>query len=304
MRSQRFITDHLSGGSQRHRQLIDRYEKRLIGSFLFLYLLVLSSSAQRLAILTPENTDRDILYAEELTKRFPRSVKIFDHSLSDAAFRSVALDTPFNMTTSQARAVADVIGCDHFLLVRTGAQRRASLSRPEYYEAFAVLYLVNGRTGELILWRIKSFDGDDQTKADEGLAGSLDSTITELMNRLTDIRRQQSGARSTVPMEELPSEGSPASVGLAPPIPYKRIKPEYTPKAFSYEIRGTVEIEVDIAADGNVLSTRIVRWTGFDLEESVEKAVRTMNWRPAMRSGKPLPMRVLLRYNFTKMDRE
>ena len=40
------------------------------------------------------------------------------------------------------------------------------------------------------------------------------------------------------------------------------------------------------------------------LEESVEKAVRAMNWRPAMRNGSALPMRVLLRYNFTKVEKE
>jgi hypothetical protein len=36
----------------------------------------------------------------------------------------------------------------------------------------------------------------------------------------------------------------------------------------------------------------------------VTDAVRAMNWRPAMRGGKPLPMRVLLRYNFTKVEKE
>jgi len=29
-----------------------------------------------------------------------------------------------------------------------------------------------------------------------------------------------------------------------------------------------------------------------------------MNWRPGERGGKPLPMRVLLRYNFTKIEKE
>ena len=63
-------------------------------------------------------------------------------------------------------------------------------------------------------------------------------------------------------------------------------------------------IEADIGPDGKILATRIARWAGFGLEESVEKAVREMNWRPAMRKGTALPMRVLLRYNFTKKDKE
>ncbi len=303
MRSRRFITDRLRG-SQTHRQLIARIGSLIPGSLLFLSLFVLSSPAQRLAILTPQRTVGDLRYAEQLATRFPLTVKVLDHALSDSAFRSVTLGAAFNMTLADARAVADVIGCDYFLLVRTGTQRRASSSRAEYYEAFASLYLVDGRTGELVLWRLKSFEADDQTKADEVLAGSIDPTIAELASRLAQSRKLWTAIPSTGPIEELPSEGSQAWVGLKPPIPYKRLKPEYTPAAFLYEISGTVEIEVDIGANGSILASRIVRWIGFDLEASVEKAVRSMNWRPAMRNGKTLPMRVLLRYNFTKIDRE
>jgi hypothetical protein len=52
------------------------------------------------------------------------------------------------------------------------------------------------------------------------------------------------------------------------------------------------------------VSSKIVRWAGFGLEEAVERAVRSMNWRPAMRNGKALPMRVLLRYNFRKVEKD
>jgi hypothetical protein len=61
---------------------------------------------------------------------------------------------------------------------------------------------------------------------------------------------------------------------------------------------------VDIDAEGRIAASRIVRWAGFGLDESVEKAVRSMNWRPAMRNGKSLPMRVLLRYNFRKVEKD
>ena len=71
-----------------------------------------------------------------------------------------------------------------------------------------------------------------------------------------------------------------------------------------YGVSGTVDIEADIDETGKISRTSIVRWAGYGLDESVERAVRTMNWRPAMRSGKPLPMRVLLRYNFTKIEKD
>ena len=87
-------------------------------------------------------------------------------------------------------------------------------------------------------------------------------------------------------------------------MPYKRIKPEYTPAAYLYGIAATVDAEVSIDANGDVKRIDITRWAGYGLDESVIAAIRQMNWRPGERGGKPLPMRVLLRYNFTKIDKE
>ena len=269
--------------------------------FLVLTLITLPTYAQRIAILTPENKDRDIEYAARLAERLSGSIKVLDRSLSESAFRSVTIASVFNMTVAEARAAATVIGCDRFLLVRTGSHRRTSLSRTDYYESFAFLYLVDGRTGSLISWIRKSFDADTQVKADAALTDSVDEAARELsagVNVATFV------TAPGTPIEEVPLEGSPAAVNLKFPIPYRRIKPEYTATAFLYDVRATIDVEADIAADGAVLGTRIIRWAGFGLEDSVDAAVRAMNWRPAMRNGKALPMRVLLRYNFTKVDKD
>lgn len=271
--------------------------------FFVLTLITFPTYAQRIAILTPENKDGDIDYAARLTERLSGPIKILDRSLSESAFRSVTIASVFNMTVAEARAAATVMGCDRFLLVRTGSHRRTSLSRSDYYESFAFLYLVEGRTGSLISWSRKSFDADTQVKADAALADSVDVVAEELSTGLSNLNTAKlMSAGSTI--EEVPPEGTLAGVNLKPPIPYKRIKPEYTSTAFLYDVRATIDVEADIAADGAVLATRIVRWAGFGLEESVDAAVRAMNWRPAMRNGKALPMRVLLRYNFTKVDKD
>src|SRR5690606_29886969 len=97
---------------------------------------------------------------------------------------------------------------------------------------------------------------------------------------------------------EPPAEDSPAAKNFRAPVPYKRIRAEYTRQASMYNIEATVDLMVDIDADGNILRTDVVRWAGLGLEESVIETVKRMNWRPAERNGKTLPMRVLLRYNF------
>jgi hypothetical protein len=272
--------------------------------FFVLTLITVPISAQRIAILTPDNNERDIEYAARLAERLAGTIKILDRSLSESAFRSVTIASVFNMTLEEARAAATVMGCDRFLLVRTGGHRRTSFSRSEYYESFAFLYLIDGRTGSLISWIRKSFDADTQVQADAALAGSVDVAAKEISGLLNNLNTAKLATGARTPVEEVPMEGSPAALNLKPPIPYKRIKPEYTSTAFLYDVRATIDVEADISADGSVLATRITRWTGFGLDESVDAAVRAMNWRPAMRNGKALPMRVFLRYNFTKVDKD
>jgi len=264
-------------------------------------ILTIAAHGQRLAILTPDKTPKDIAYTEELATRFPPAVRLIDHDQSDAAFRSVTLDNAFNMTTREARSVASVIGCDAFVVVRSAVLRRSSLSRPSFFEAYAVHYLVDGRSGELLTWRLKTFDGDSEQKSESALIASVGETAREISLRITT---RPSVNDESVQIETVPDEGTPAAANLKTPIPYKRIKPAYTSMAYLYDVKATVDVEVDVAESGAILAIKTVRWAGYGLDESVETAVRTMNWRPAFRDGKPLPMRVLLRYNFTKVDKE
>ena len=259
------------------------------------------TSGQRLAILAPEATTRDIAYADELASQFQSPTKVLDRDQVTAAFRSITIANPFNMTTSEARAVASVVGCDTLLIVRSSSLRRTPLTGSDFIERFAVHYLVDGRTGEMMAWRLQTFQGVTEAKAAAALVASITATAALFSER---IRRAPSASTGGSEIESVPEDGSARSVNLKPPIPYKRIRPEYTQTAYLYDIKATVDIEADIAPDGSVLGTKIVRWAGFGLDESVDSAVRAMNWRPAMRAGRPLPMRVLLRYNFTKVEKE
>jgi hypothetical protein len=40
------------------------------------------------------------------------------------------------------------------------------------------------------------------------------------------------------------------------------------------------------------------------LDEAVARNIEKMNWRPAERNGKFIPLSILLRYNFKKIDPE
>ncbi|HYO92126.1 MAG TPA: energy transducer TonB, partial [Pyrinomonadaceae bacterium] len=80
----------------------------------------------------------------------------------------------------------------------------------------------------------------------------------------------------------------------------RRLRPSYPETARQAEAEATVDVEVDIGADGEVSKVEVVRWAGFGLDEATMSTVRQMHFRPAMRDDEPIPMRVLLRYNFRK----
>jgi outer membrane biosynthesis protein TonB len=59
----------------------------------------------------------------------------------------------------------------------------------------------------------------------------------------------------------------------------------------------------DVGTDGEVHDVQVVRWAGFGLDEVTTATVRQLHFFPALKDGKPVRMRVMLRYNFRKPPR-
>lgn len=255
-------------------------------------------------MLTPEPLAQTETYASQLAYTLSGKFKTIDSAMAHAAFRSVNIESPFNLTATQAKDISEVIGCDYFLLVRTGTLRRGSFAKEEFYDSFVTVFLVEGRTGRLVYWDLKSYEADSPLESERLLFVAGQSIAAATIGQLEIARRNGLPTRSPAKIEEVPEAGSAAAKNFRPPMPYKRIKPEYTRKAYFYDVRATVDVMVDIDQSGAVTAVEIERWAGFGLDESVIDAVRKMNWRPAERNGKALPMRVLLRYNFTKIGKE
>ena len=64
-----------------------------------------------------------------------------------------------------------------------------------------------------------------------------------------------------------------------------------------------MDASVEIDERGEVAGVRVVRWGGFGLDEAVVRTLRQMHFRPATRSGRAVPVRVLMRYNFRRPPR-
>ncbi|MFL6256448.1 MAG: energy transducer TonB [Pyrinomonadaceae bacterium] len=252
--------------------------------------------------------------AERLAKmlasvnRADTKLSVLDRGLSRAAARGVGYAGSLNMTLAEARALGAAVGCDFFLTGDAQTVRRSSSARPVYYESYASLFVVSAHTGRLVLWDRPAAVADTVEAAETALLAALDAgAATRYVNAVAEAAAREERERFageegvTAAVIDLSTEaGAAANTDLREPAPFRRLRPAYTDAAARAEAEATVDAVVEIGADGEVADVRVVRWAGFGLDEEVVATVRRMHFRPAQREGEPVPVRVLLRYNFRK----
>ncbi len=237
-------------------------------------------------------------------------LSVMDREESRVAARGIGYAGSLNLTIEEARDLGASIGCDFYLTGDAQTLRRTSSARKLFYEAYASIFLVSARTGRLIMWDRPSFEAATASEAEKLLLTELDRRATRYSAAVRAAEeserneRELSVTRGTPVIEEVPEETSPQAKGLRLPAPYRRLRPIYPETASRAEAEATVDVLVDIDAAGEVSRVEVVRWAGFGLDEASVHIIRQMHFRPAMRDGVPLPMRVLLRYNFQKPKKE
>ena len=264
--------------------------------------LLAAFAQSKLAILVPEKNTQSRNFTEKFESSLSKNFKVLDASLSETAFSSANYEKPFNLSLEESKNIGTAIGCDYFLLVKADTLRRYSFEKKEFYESYATIYVVSSRTGRLVFWKLINSETETVEKSERKLFDSINDLSAELSNKLKLAAKEELSEKPAARLEELPAENSPEAKNFRPPLPYKRIKPEYTKIANLHSIEATVDAEIEVDENGKILKTEIMRWAGFGLDESVIKTIYKMQWRPASRDGKALPLRVLLRYNFKKIE--
>lgn len=235
-----------------------------------------------------------------------REFLVVDRDQSRAAAVGTGHHTSLNLSLEEARSLGSAIGCDFFIIGVAQTVRRSPSDGPIYFEAYASIFVVSARTGKLIRWERLEFRRPTQMDAERALLSSLGTEGTRNRYHL-DIRRAVEDERSTraraidagAPVIEVMSDEE-TSGSVRAPRPYRRLKPPYPDMAARDQVEATVDVLADIDAKGKVGHLEIVRWAGYGLDESVMNTVKQINFFPAQRDGVPIPMRVLLRYNFRK----
>jgi TonB family protein len=254
------------------------------------------SVASKLALLLSSNNDFSLIDRDE----------------SLVAARGAGYTGSLNMTLQEARDLGAAIGTDFFITGDAQTLRRSSSARPSYYEAYASIFIVSARTGRLVMWDRISFEEATSDEASKALLKELKESAAryaQTIRAAEELERneraqliERAGAASQTPVvEDAPDdEAAAAREGLRLPQPYRRLRPAYPDSAARAEAEATVDVQIELDTEGEVSRVEVVRWAGFGLDEAAVNTVRQLHFRPAMRNGVPVPMRVLLRYNFRK----
>ena len=85
---------------------------------------------------------------------------------------------------------------------------------------------------------------------------------------------------------------------LSAPIPIYEPLPAYSEEARKEKYQGVVSLWIVVDDQGNVSDCRVVRPVGLGLDEKAKETVRTWRFRPAMRNGVPVAVRVSVEVHF------
>ncbi|MBV9958400.1 MAG: energy transducer TonB [Acidobacteria bacterium] len=272
-----------------------------------------SCAAQvKVAVLDFGATETGVRAAEQFARalRKETSLRLADRDEGRFAARGIGYEGSLNLTLEEARDLGSAIGSDFYVTGDAQTLRRNSSARPVFYESYASIFLVSARSGRLIMWERPSFEAAAPEVAEKMLLAGLSERGARYAAAIRTAAESERNERefSTTHLapviEEVPEETSPQAKGLRLPLPYRRLRPIYPETAARAEASATVDVLVDLDVEGEVTRVEVVRWAGFGLDDSTVNTIRQMHFRPALRDGVPLPMRVLLRYNFQRPKKE
>jgi hypothetical protein len=239
----------------------------------------------------------------EALRHEPR-VSLIDDTLVRPAVTGLGYDGSINMSKDEARKLGAAVGCDFFVIGKAEAFSRSDHENESHEVAYAAIMIVNGRSGDLQVFDLISSKAATREHAVTGVLKGIGERTGSYVDRMIHAgaisAASGSEQRGSEPIEEIPANGSARTVGFTPPEFLNRVKPEYPPEADLADITATVEAMVVFRSDGQVGNIEITRWAGFGLEESSQRAIRQLKFKPAMRDGRPINVRALIQYNFRK----
>jgi len=125
--------------------------------------------------------------------------------------------------------------------------------------------------------------------------GSVAPSARNSANDASDVRAAGFDRRASAPVQSSASAATPIDRPVE--IVFKP-SPEYTDEARSARIEGTVTLDLEFTAAGDVRVLRIVRGLGHGLDEAAERAALRIRFKPAQSDGRSVDSRATVHITF------
>lgn len=89
---------------------------------------------------------------------------------------------------------------------------------------------------------------------------------------------------------------------VSAPVPTFSPEPPYTDAARNAKVQGAVVLSIVVDAKGGVRDVQVLKPLGHGLDQQAAETVKTWKFRPALRNGVPVPVRVNIRVNFQMLN--
>ena len=125
--------------------------------------------------------------------------------------------------------------------------------------------------------------------------GSVAASARNAANDANDVRTAGFDRRASAPVQSSASAAMPIDRPVE--IVFKP-SPEYTDEARSARIEGTVTLDLEFTAAGDVHVLRVVRGLGHGLDEAAERAALRIRFKPAQSDGRAVDSRATVHITF------
>jgi len=135
----------------------------------------------------------------------------------------------------------------------------------------------------------------------DGLSSFSEKSLREIADTKHRVSAPAGVADDAHPRSGLRKSGG---AQIKAPVPMSMPAPRYTPQARKDKVEGAIVAMVDVDAGGEVTGVRLTavslsRNLTDGLDQSVIDTVRAWRFRPATRTGKPVPVTVHVQVTFS-----
>lgn len=86
--------------------------------------------------------------------------------------------------------------------------------------------------------------------------------------------------------------------GVSAPSVLSKVEPHYSKEATKAGLQGTVALSLVVSDEGRPQDLKVLRSLGLGLDEKAIEAVEQWRFKPAMKDGKPVPVKATIEVNF------